>query len=48
MIKFSGDRKNFIIRIAQRVTIKHPFLKKYIAISLWDGYPLRAEIIKVK
>lgn len=33
-----GDRSHPVIRNAQWLRRRFPFLKKYIGISLWDGY----------
>jgi len=45
MIKLSGDRKHPIIRLASRIRRRYPWVKKFVSISLWDGYSLGVHLI---
>ena len=44
MLTLSGDRHNPFIRLAQKLRRRFPFLKKYICISVWDGYPFHVKL----
>ena len=43
-IVFSGDRAHPLVRLAAKMRRRFPRLKRYIIVSLWDGYSFTLKI----
>jgi hypothetical protein len=41
VIVFSGARAHPLVRLAAKTRRRFPRLKRYIVVSLWDGYSFR-------